>query len=532
MFDIFNIFYRITYPINYFLQFIGRFIPGGKSLSGISLATKVALTLWIPVLLGVSAAIWFVWRNPSAFNRAFSSPVMLGLVILLTLVFPIVIYWMVRLISTERIQLMPDIDEPWRQGVAELQRLGIDPQRMPLMLVLGTDDFESTRALHQDSYFKLELAGVPQGESFFLHWYAGAKAVFLHAKQVTRASANLPSLRKSQRLAGKGPAMEEAATIGGNDSIGSFATFQPTETGEDFAKSMEGGGFQAQGTLTGEEVPFDMALTPNPGINVSHLVESSLPNQAVLNERLTYLCGLLKKLRGDEVPIDGVVVVAPFKVVMDKGAPFSSYIQEDLSQLRAELGSNFPVTVLISEMQEVEGFVNLAAGLGSVPQMARFGKGFNLENVPTADQMSLLARSACESFQQHIFQAYAKQTLDNQVSGKRLFRLLSRITTESVNKISAFLQRITLPPPNVDPRDYLAITGCYFAATGKKELSEFVFLNGVVEKAISNCENTSWTAPTQRRDQIYKGWAGVCWFLSLLAVGGLMVTAYFQWFRG
>lgn len=529
MFDIFNIFYRITYPINYFLQFLARFVPGGKKLAGISLATKVALSLWIPVLLGVAAALWFVRSDSIRYNQAIENRLYFGLVVILSLIFPFVIYWMVRLISTERIQLMPDIDEPWKQGVAELRRLGIDPQRMPLLLVLGTDDFEKSRAVHQDSYFKLELAGVPQGENFFLHWYAGAKAIFLHAKQVTRASANLPSLRKGQRKAGKGPVHEEAATIGSNESIGSFASFAQTETGEGFAEPIQLGAFQAQGTLTGEEVPFDMAMTPNPGIQVKDIVASNLPNQAVLDERLRYLCGLLKKLRGDEVPIDGVIVVAPFGVMMEKGAPFSSYIQEDLAQIREELGSNFPVTLLISEMQDVEGFVNLAAGLGNVPQLARFGKGFLLENVPTADQMTALARTACESFQQHVFQAYAKQTLGNQETSKRLFRLLSRITTESVNKISSFLQRITLPPPHVDPRDYLAITGCYFAASGRKEQGEYVFLNGVVEKAIGNCENTSWTAVSQRRDRTYKGWAGVCWFLSLLCLAGLAVTGYFQW---
>ena len=538
MFDIFNIFYRITYPVNYMLQFLAKFVPGGKKLASISLAAKVALSLWIPLLIFAGLHVYWAiayddWTAP--FVELFGDKwVGTGVVVLLCMIFPVVVYWMVRLISVERIEIFPDIDRPWDEGVAKLGEIGVDPKRTPLILVLGTDTFEASQRLHQESLINLEAKGVPAGESYFLHWYAGADAIFLHLSEVCRTSLAVRNERKSSSKESGKLSIQYSQTIGGDDLDSDY--FSGETMGGTQVATLDSGSFDSDkygGTLTGDEdVEFDSdgSLDTISESKPSTSAESSVINENKMYERLEYFSWLLRKLRDDEVPIDGVLVTVPFSILEKKSTAVDNYVHEDLKQLQENLGANFPVTIMFSEMHEVEGFVNLAAGLGSKKANAsRFGWGFEIENLPTQEDLQTLAQAACDSFQKQIYETYRRQSLENIPTNKKLFSLLSRLNLGVQDRISKFLQTICISPDNVDPSDYLSLAGCYFAATGKPEVEEFAFVNGVLKKSIDSCECTNWNIDSRNSNSVYRGLAGIFSVLAagcFIAIVYLIVTAY------
>lgn len=528
----FNAIYYVTDPIRRIFRMLARFIPGSKRFGGISIAAKVALAIWIPMVIAAIVVLIIDIRSGTEREAFYSQGQLIPVIIFLVLL-PFAAYWFVRLLSMDKIQLYPSIEDPWNAGVAALRERGIEPKTTPLILVLGTDEFDRSQAIHSDSFFNLEVDGVPGGDTHFLTWFAGSKGIFLHLRQVCRTSVSQQSLRESLggAAAGVNPGIArtlEADSLDDYSGIDDTEIAPPTQTlsEEDFGASYGG-------TLTGDEPVRDFDVPDDEEAKPDAQETESGVHEDRLRERLAYTCHLLKKLRGDEVPIDGIIVTVPIKLIERNHFAVAQNIREDLVQLRACLGANFPITFLVNDVHEVKGFVKLSSMLGRKAHMSRFGKGFVVENVASSENMDDLASAGCESFKDWIYRAFGQSSTNNVQPNVELFGLLSKISLGFSDKLSVVLRKIASPPEGVSSLDYHSVTGCYFAATGRKDLGELAFVNGVVEKSIDNCENTTWTEEKQRRESILGGVAGFIVLLIIICIAAMIWIAgkeFFQWF--
>ena len=524
-----QIVHSITNPFRALGRWLGRIVPGGKRFGGFSFAAKLTLAIWIPLVIAVIILAWNLGmpHMTPQFMEDMQGWMRTVIVVVALIVFPFSTYWTIRLFSAEKIKLYPQIDGPWEQGVEQLQKLGIDPKVLPLILVIGPDSTELSETLHAKSYFKLEIEGVPSGDGQFLSWFAGAKGIFIHLRHTCRTSilqSSVQNASPSPAGGGGGPAPGPIKTIQAESlDVGEFWD----QDSDDYGSPTAVGSFESStedsnifgGTIESDHFAMDVdtETTQVDPTQVEIPVGPQDVHEDQIAERLDYVCRLLRRLRGDEVPVDGVLISLPVDSIESNSKQNAMSIHQDLAQLRNQLGANFPVTMLVSEMQQNKGFIQLAALMNRRVDN-RFGKRFACESFPTPEQMSQLAKAACESIQDRIYRAYGKPSNDA-TKLRELFSLLCKIRLGFDQKLETVLTKIGTPPEGTSAQDYHSLTGCYFAATGHPSRGESAFINGVIEKAIANCENTAWTEATQRREIVLKGFASVFVISALTALG-------------
>jgi len=152
-------------------------------LSAVFLVTTV-VTVWTAFLLDDSNVPW----------RHSMSPLRIGLVCLLALVIPIVVYKTVQLWMETETAKFPDVDYAWEAGLQALSANGISLTSAPVFLIVGSASERQEKALLDDPALKLRVEGVPVGPAP-LHWYASKDAVYLFCSDTSWTSA-LASLRE------------------------------------------------------------------------------------------------------------------------------------------------------------------------------------------------------------------------------------------------------------------------------------------------------------------------------------------------
>jgi hypothetical protein len=152
-------------------------------LSAVFLITTVA-TVWTMFLFDPDNV---PWRHSMSAWR-------IGLITLLVILIPIVLYKTVQWFLEGERAKYPDVDYAWQAGLQALAANGISPASAPLFVILGSSSERQEKALLADIGMKLRVEGVPEGPAA-LHWYAGKDAIYLFLSDVSWTSA-LASLRE------------------------------------------------------------------------------------------------------------------------------------------------------------------------------------------------------------------------------------------------------------------------------------------------------------------------------------------------
>ena len=372
----------ITYPLRAILSAPERLVAGSRSLSKLSLPARVAILSAVFLVLSVTIAIVAYFSSMSNTRpswRVTFTPTFVTVLVVLVVVIPIVLYKALKLWLEGEISPFPDIDRAWKAGLAELERQGLDPHQVPLFLVLGTNSLLHENAVFDTARLGLSIKEMPPGPAA-LHWYAGPEAIFLvcsDTSRLSRLAANF-SEDSDRPLSPLPVSVSQPApdAIRGTIVLGSPEAAAALSAARAAAHNpppvpLPSATPNIQGTmLFGAGAPIadgnqDPAV---PNVKEKRVIKLDQQDAAMQDQRLEYVCRLVRRARQPYCPINGILTLLPYGMIY-RSEPDSSEIHravsKDLGTIRSMLKVRCPVTAAVVGLEEERGFRELMRRVGS-----------------------------------------------------------------------------------------------------------------------------------------------------------------------
>jgi hypothetical protein len=511
----------ITAPFRFLLRVPTYLVTTPGKLLGLSLPARAALSLDFFFVLCI-LTVWAVQTlhpGQARVNLTMTLIVLLVVANIISLVF----YYTLRMWLQGDVSRFPEIDEAWNAGMSALKENNIDIHEYPLYLILGLPDSELCTALFTASKIKMIVAGVPQGKTP-LRWYASDEAIYL-------ACPGMGCLGSLSESAGDvAPASEAKPT----DTLVPGAV--PANSHNPMKDTLVPGGAPAAQPDVSYRTLMPSDLTNQPG-DVSHATppsgraSQSVSQQQEYLERLDYVFQRLRQARQPYCANNGVLTIFPHSVFRDilfaKDLP--NAIHQDLATLRHATQLSSPVTVLVTGMEAEPGFSELALRVGlDRARKSRIGKGFNVWNKATDENLDALASHACGAFEDHIYGMFKTDDgFDNPTNGN-LYAMLCRLRRDLQPKIRrALVHGCSTKSENGDRLGGqlpILFGGCYFGSTGNLD-EEQVFVRSVIDARLPElCEELQYSDEAHREDARY---LGITRLLAVVNVGLFAVILYY-----
>lgn len=440
----------------------------------------------------------------------------------LVIAIPIVVYKTLKLWLEGEGALFPDIEAAWDEGIAELDRLGINPRMTPLFLIIGGHSEAQAKALFEASQLETVVKGVPEGHAA-LHWFYGRDsqnrdAIYLYCDNVSCLSL-LSRVAKSA-----GPAV---ATGGGGAasaprdirSTMQVADIRDTMAGPSAAPapSAPAPALNIRGTMEVANIRDTLAGTgpgtaAAPAVVMEQRIVVDKGDREEAQRRLQYLCRLILRARKPYCPINGLLALLPYKVLESQtgAGEMTVAATADLRVLHRAFQLRFPVNVLVSGLEDELGFQELVRRVGQNDAAARrFGKGHDIWKTPLAEQMEALCAHACGAFEDWAYSLFRKDdALRKKTGNERLYLLLCKVR----GRVQMHLEKVLAEGFGYDPDKQEDVVpplfgGCYFAATGERE-DRRAFVAGVLRDKLFDTEaDVEWTDKAIIEDQRHHRWA-------------------------
>ena len=545
----------LFFPIRALLTSPQKLFSSSQRLFGISLPARVAVLVWFFLLLCVAISFLVFWNDP---NRPFwqaltGKPWFLPVIVMLVVAIPILVYHVLRLWLEGDVSPFEDISLAWREGVAELERQGLDLSQIPLFLIVGSAGERLEKALFDAARLSLNIREFPPGPRA-LHWYANPEAVYVVASQVgclsklTRTGKDVMAAERA-RGAQAGPPLPAGPSIrgtivpGANTPAPGRAASEESITAsgplpEPVAGALGSGG--VRGTMEISSLRSSVVPTAVPsGADSSKRPVKLAPDESNLEERrLEYLCRLIRRARRPLCPLNGIVALLPFELIKrgpSEGVELQKALQRDMKTLRRVLMIRCPATAVVEGVEEDDGFRELVRRVGrqrAVQQ--RFGKGFSLGNPPIPERLEALTAHACGAFEAWVYAQFREKGSLAKPGNRKLYSLLCNIRRNVQLRLGNILVAGFGSDPDLgEDAEPLFFGGCYFAATGESEDRQ-AFVRGVFDKLPEEQAELQWTNRALREDQKYRwlAWAVLGYdALVALALAALLVTGYWSRWR-
>lgn len=514
----------ISYPVRLVTSAPMAVISGPRRLLGLPLPLRVALITTFVLLVSAVLIQWCVAGDKLASDWtrfAWRWVIILPLIIAIGFV----VHYAVKLWLTGSPSPFPDIDQAWQQGIKALSAQGIDVTSVPIFLVVGVGDDRHERHLLKASGLPFRVRDVPSGPGA-VHFYASENAVFVTCTQTSRLSrfVSNPVVQGAAPAAGGGgsPNLRATMTPGSSDAGNSPGGGAPNMHGTVVAGSSSAPTaartFDLRGTMVSGTMTPDGQGAGGSGPPTAKLSSTEFSEHG---ERLNYLCYLLRQARQPFCPINGILCVLPYRLIL-RGAMEANEIQramrEDLTTIRTSTRLRCPVVVMVSGMESESGFMELIRRVGvDRARIQRFGKGYGVWNAPTDEQMRAVTTHACGAFEDAVYQLFKERDGYNKPGNGKLYQLLCKIRNEVRGRLAGILaQGIGFNAREAKPaQDQLLMGGCYFAATGESDDTQ-AFVKSVFEKfTLENLDNElDWTPEAIAEDNRYHNWARVLYLAS------------------
>lgn len=555
MYFLTNLINAITMPLRILSSWLMRVIPGFRKIPAVSAPALIALTTLLFLLIVVTTFL-FIYRSGDWGNKSHWDWV---IAYLLALAIPIFVYWLVRVWMVKEESRYPELERVWEAGVEQCHSQGISLTNVPIFLVLGARDHGRAAQIMQAAQIPFSVT-VP-AENADLSWFANSEAVFLHVTGCSALSA-LSSAPAAPMASPQSPApfanpdYASGSTIDasmlargpGAPAGGSpFPAGSPYPAGktinEEFGSSpssasgtaasfgpVDNAGPQAyQGTIL---LPADGNLSEilGPG-NQRDATATSAPQLSSTElfereQKLRYLCGLIRKARQNLCPINGLISILPFHLVESACSQLQTAAQKDLAILRNELLVRCSNTVLVTELEKEEGFTELIKRVGEQrTREHRFGKGCALWNAPESRRLDAVAMHAVGAFEDWIYMLFQEENALKQRYNSRLFMLLCRIRGTFAQNLRAVLARGFGFDPQTESHlahEQFLFGGCYFGAAGA-EPGRQAFVKSVFMKGIQQEGELEWAPEARRRDAQLQWVANLFALLGTVAFVGILV---------
>jgi hypothetical protein len=514
-------------PIRTLLTSPQKLIATPRKLLALSVPARVAALLAIFLLASVVLVGTILRLNPTAFDPAWWRN--LWIMVILVFVIPVVTYWALRLWLQGEASPFPDIDQAWEAGLVELERRGIDLLTAPLFVVIGSASQQQERALFKAAKLDLAIHDFPSGYSA-LRWYANAGAIYVVASEI----GCLSKLAALGAEVGGDSSWRQPAPKQGATSEPAFNPRQTAVVGDPVAAEEPVAAAPAaqhrtvfpdiRGTM---EIRQTGSLGPAGATSLARLAAGPIKlsrEEAVERQpaRLAYLCKLICRARRPLCPINGILTLLPYSLIQRgpvEGVEVQKAVHSDMNTLAAGLRLRCPVTALVVGLETEPGFHELIRRVGQKRQREnRFGKGLNVWDPATQEQLGALCLHACGAFEDWVYTLFKEKDGLTTPGNTKLFALLCKIRRLQ-SRLDGILVNGFAREANGDRHgETILFGGCYFAGTGDSE-DQQAFVKSVFDKLPEQQEDLEWTAEAlvdEERAQRFASW--------IFAVDGLMAA--------
>lgn len=522
----------ITSPIRQLYYLIQRVTPGSQAFGRLSLPMRWAIITFLCLSIALVAALIRIMLASGA-KWIESLYFLCG--VPLVFVISLLVYWFVVFWLKEEPSKYPDIDRVMHDGLQQLTASGISAVSTPIFLVLGTEDVEANRRLLEAANLKLPVHAPKAGEGA-LSFLASKDAIWImpnSCNAISRLSHSSPQPTAGPGPVSEGPPEEEEiqGTVGAED-IAIDPEDQDGEWGravdkQDDEPSIEGG------TIALDDFDLakkDFASAPAPAPPKKILGQ----DLAETEDRLRYICKLIKKARRNVCPINGVLTTIPFELIENHHKQLSLALQKDLKVLRNELQVRVANTLLVTGMENEPGFIEMTRRLG--PQRIakqRIGKGSDVWVSPERMRLAALAKHATAVFEDQIFDLFQHEDSLRNKQNAKLFSLLSRMRGTFASHLTEIMETGFGFDPSKQPEladQQFLFSGCYFAACGPEKQRQ-AFVASAISKVVELCDDIEWTPSASRQDARYRRFANWVALIGLLSILGIVAFLAFK-YRG
>lgn len=441
---------------------IGRISAFGHRLSRPTRAAIAVAVFLVLMVIVVWVAFWIdpnnvPWRHSMSLRRILT-------VIALVLILPLIVYQVIRLWLEGDLPKYPDIDFAWNAGLEELDKQGLSIESLPVFVIIGSSGDRFEKAMMDASEVEYRLRGIPDGTAA-LHWYADPRGIFLCLSTTSRLSAlsTLQSKREEEDL--------------------------------DLAASSR-----------------QRELVDEPLLTTQESLE--------FGNRLEYVCGLLHRARQPAAPCNGILTVLTLSALQLTDSRIDEWekvIRADLNLLQRVLQVRCPVVGLVIGMEKEQGFRELIRRVGSEhsgARLRRFGKGFDLNAVPSTEQLSSFAVHVSSVFEDWTYLLFRQPGALTRPGNRHLYALLCRVRLSFQSSLSRLLAKGFGHRPNSSAGDDpMMFAGCYFAATGETPDRQ-AFVRGVIDKLYDEQESLQWTGEAISESRRYARLSKIVWMLN------------------
>lgn len=467
--------------------------------------------------------------------------------------------WLIQLPAT-----FSDIKDSWEQGLAELRQAGIQISDHPIYLVLGFPENRSVRSFMQASRLNMKFTPKITGDESPLMWFAVEKdngvALMLFLCNCCQTSlissdgpiessvigdaAPLPvgtienfdlSLPR-EYLGVEEPVPSQNSTpcmVDYNASIGNQPTMGDEDDSMDHLQTVMGDEESQTEVVHVMPSVVPKLISASPGLKLKRLEPETA---AKANQRLQYVCSLLKTAREPDCPVSGIICSVPFPFLMadgpSQGQSIGQMTRSDLTIVTTELQTKAHVVALVHGLELNDDFSSLVRRLrneatGDVDR--RVGKGIGTWVEIRRETLEDLAICSCETFQRLIYKLLMSAQALKRVDNGSLYRLIMTIRGRFLNNLRSWLVTSFLPldfrilaEGNGDEIPQLA--GCYFIAAqpaaseeDSKEQLIFAHVTGVFEKLFELESHRTWLRSALSKDLACRKTANLLMFLTLAA---------------
>ncbi|MCA9128404.1 MAG: hypothetical protein KDB22_15060 [Planctomycetales bacterium] len=538
----------ITAPIRIIFFWIMQCTPGLKKLPGVSLPMRLALMTFIFLLIVVTTAVVTYSFSDSATKNYWQWIV----AALLVFVIPVVVYYLVKISMQKEESKFPDIDRIWATGLDECARQGIYINNVPLFLVQGARDHRQASQLIRASQIPFSVT-VPTQEDSDIVFFANSDAIFLFIQGcscISRLSSAptgpsvAPLSQPTQRSApaahtgtidasmfsspqGAGPGAPAAADIGQTLAEGAFPPPLPAAVpaAEDIGRTMLLPEGQAAGNY----------FSAGPAVHAPAVPQLSSQDITLRDQKLRYVCKLIRAERQTLCPINGLLTLLPFELIESAASQIQTAAQKDLAILREELQVRCSNTVLVTQLDKEEGFQELINRVGEQrTRDFRFGKGCELWNSPEMVRLDAIATHAVGAFEDWIYMLFQEENALKHRYNSRLFMLLCRVRGQFAENLRVVLARGFGFDPATEPQlaqEQFLFGGCYFAASGA-DPSRQAFVKSVLMKGIQQEGELEWAPAARKKDsqlQFLSNLFVLLGALSLLSILVMLILRFVVW---
>ncbi len=228
-------------------------------------------------------------------------------------------------------------------------------------------------------------------------------------------------------------------------------------------------------------------------------------------QELQYLGQKLRRARQSVCPINGILTLIQFESIHSTPAELEELqkaIRSDLATIRYAFGLRAPVTAMIVGLEKERGFRELVRRVGRERAVAqRFGRKFDVEAVPTEQEMRALTAHVCGAFEDWAYTLFREEQSLSRPGNTRLYELLSRVRCSWKQRLAEILVGgFGCEAGKGAQEDSVLFSGCYFAATGDTPDRQ-AFVKGVVDKLSDEQEMIEWTREALRTNRRQNRWA-------------------------